>query len=195
MSWRPFSVDWLQHWRRLDQSRIFSQISTDVPVNLLPSFSQKKQVVVPTLSRWNGTCTTHPRFRSDQHSLFSHDVGNAIVTNVSTLYPNRLEEGLEAAAEICANKTCGSWIRPSGSALLAWHRADWQRPGRCNEFFVSVFVLPQLKQLQVCTKWVCAGCFDEDFAGSVVACLPRIRTDTPQSVPAVRKPTSRETAA
>jgi hypothetical protein len=107
-----------------------------------------------------------PVFRSDPRILMATTWGTQSSPNVSTLYPNRLEEGLEAAAEIyCQQHVVVGFDRVVLPALLAWHRADFGNDPEdvMNSLYPYLSFL-QLKQLQDLHEMGRVRVvFDEDF--------------------------------
>jgi hypothetical protein len=91
-----------------------------------------------------------PVFRSDPRILMATTWGTQSSPKVSTLYPNRLEEGLRTAAEIyCQQHVVIGFDQVILPALLSWHRADFgSDPEEVMDFLYPYLSYLQLKQLQ-----------------------------------------------
>jgi hypothetical protein len=129
-----------------------------------------------------------PVFRSDPRTLMATTWGTQSSPNVSTLYPNRLEEGLEAAAEIyCQQHVVVEFDQVVIPALLAWHRADFGNDPEdvMNSLYPYLSFL-QLKQLQDLHEMGRVRVvFDEDFCWKRGMPSKHLKTVTPHSVPVV----------
>jgi hypothetical protein len=107
-----------------------------------------------------------PVFRSDPRILMAMTWGTQSSPNVSTLYPNRLEEGLTAAAEIyCQQHVVVGFDQVVLPALLSWHRTDFgSDPEEVMNSLYPYLSTLQLKQLQDLHEvGPVRVVFDEDF--------------------------------
>lgn len=136
-----------------------------------------------------------PVFRSDPRILMATTWGMQSSPNVSTLYPNRLEEGLEAAAEIyCQRHVVVGFDQVVLPALLAWHRADFGNdPEDVMNSLYPYLSFNQLKQLQDLHEMGCVRVvFEEDFCWKRGMPSKDSKTGTTHAVPAaLHQPTGK----
>jgi hypothetical protein len=127
-----------------------------------------------------------PVFRSDPRILMATTWGTQSSPIVSTLYPNRLDEGLQAAAEIyCQQHVVVGFDQVEIPALLSWHRADFGNDPEdvMNSLYPYLSFL-QLKQLQDLHKMGRVRVvFDEDFCWKRGMPSKDLKTVMPHSAP------------
>jgi hypothetical protein len=133
-----------------------------------------------------------PVFRSDPRILMATTWGTQSSPNVSTLYPNRLDEGLQAAAEIyCQQHVVVGFDQVEIPALLSWHRADFGNDSEevMNSLYPYLSFL-QLKQLQDLHEiGRVRVVFDEDFCWTRGMPSKDLKTVTPHTAPvAIHRP-------
>jgi hypothetical protein len=128
-----------------------------------------------------------PVFRSgDPRILMAMTWGTQSSPNVSTLYPNRLEQGLETAAEIyCQQHVVVGFDQVVLPALLSWHRTDFgSDPEEVMSSLYPYLSTLQLKQLQDLHEvGPVRVVFDEDFCWKRGMPSNDSKTVTPHSTP------------
>lgn len=147
----------------------------ELQTSLYGRSGQESPVLVAERPRWwrlhcqGGEKDLHylsPMVHTDPRILMAISFGCLSSPKVETVYPNRLEEGLQTAAEIyCQQHVLVGFDRVVLPALLSWHRADFgtdpEQVLRSILPYLSVLQLRQLQDLHEAGR-IQVG-FDESF--------------------------------